>query len=142
LDAKRDWGHAKDYIEGMWLMLQHNKPDDFVLATGKTNTVRHFCELAFKEIGVELVWQGDGVQEKGINAKDNTVLIQVDENYYRPTEVDLLIGDPSKANKELGWKHTYTLQSMIAEMIKSDLEIFEKELILKEKGFKVDNYFE
>ena len=110
LDAKRDWGHAKDYIEGMWLMLQQDKPDDFVLATGKTNTVRHFCELAFNEIGIKLVWKGSGSNEKGLNAENGSTVIEVDENYYRPTEVDLLIGDPSKANEILGWKHKYNLK--------------------------------
>ena len=142
LDAKRDWGHAKDYIEGMWLMLQQDVPDDFVLATGKTNTVRYFCELAFKEVGINIDWKGEGDNEKGLNSKDGSVLIEVDKNYYRPTEVDLLIGDPSKANKELGWQHTYSLESMVAEMVKSDIEIFKKEQILKDKGFKLDNYLE
>ena len=142
LDAKRDWGHAKDYVRGMWLMLQQENAEDFVLATGKTNTVRHFCELAFFEVGIKIEWKGEGYSEKGLNAKDGSVLIEVDENYYRPTEVDLLIGDPTKANKKLGWKHTYGLKSMIAEMVQSDVEIFRKEQILKEQGFEIKDYFD
>ena len=142
LDAKRDWGHAKDYVRGMWLMLQQENAEDFVLATGKTNTVRHFCELAFLEVGIKIEWKGEGDSEKGLNAKDGSVLIEVDENYYRPTEVDLLIGDPTKANKQLGWKHTYGLKSMIAEMVQSDVEIFRKEQILKEQGFEIKDYFD
>ena len=142
LDAKRDWGHAKDYVRGMWLMLQQENAEDFVLATGKTNTVRHFCELAFLEVGIKIEWKGEGDSEKGLNAKDGSVLIEVDKNYYRPTEVDLLIGDPSKANKQLGWKHTYSLKSMIAEMVQSDVEIFRKEQILKEQGFEIKDYFD
>ena len=142
LDAKRDWGHAKDYIEGMWLMLQQDKPDDFVLATGETNTVRHFCELAFNEIGIKLVWNGSGSNEKGLNAENGSTLIEVDENYYRPTEVDLLIGDPSKANEILGWKHKYDLKKMVIEMVKSDVKLFEKEEFLKSNGFEINNYFD
>ena len=142
LDAKRDWGHAKDYVRGMWLMLQQEKAEDFVLATGKTNTVRHFCELAFLEVGIKIEWKGEGDSEKGLNAKDGSVLIEVDKNYYRPTEVDLLIGDPTRANKLLGWKHTYGLKSMIAEMVQSDVEIFRKEQILKEQGFEIKDYFD
>ena len=142
LDAKRDWGHAKDYVRGMWLMLQQEKAEDFVLATGKTNTVRHFCELAFLEVGIKIEWKGEGDSEKGLNAEDGSVLIEVDKNYYRPTEVDLLIGDPTRANKLLGWKHTYGLKSMIAEMVQSDVEIFRKEQILKEQGFEIKDYFD
>ena len=142
LDAKRDWGHAKDYIRGMWLMLQQEIAEDFVLATGKTNTVRYFCELAFLEVGIKIEWKGEGDSEKGLNAKDGSVLIEVDKNYYRPTEVDLLIGDPTKANNQLGWKHTFSLKSMIAEMVQSDVEIFRKEQILKDQGFEIKDYFD
>ena len=142
LDAKRDWGHAKDFIEGMWLMLQHDKPGDYVLATGITNTVRHFCELAFKEIGVDLIWEGNAENEKGLNAKDGEILIEVDKTYYRPTEVDLLIGDSSKANKVLGWKHSYDLKKMVTEMVNSDLNLFKKKQFLKDNGFEISNYFD
>ena len=123
-------------------MLQQENAEDFVLATGKTNTVRHFCELAFLEVGIKIEWKGEGDSEKGLNAKDGSVLIEVDKNYYRPTEVDLLIGDPTRANKLLGWKHTYGLKSMIAEMVQSDVEIFRKEQILKEQGFEIKDYFD
>tara|TARA_B110000438_G_scaffold231466_1_gene226805 strand:+ start:717 stop:1805 length:1089 start_codon:yes stop_codon:yes gene_type:complete len=142
LDAKRDWGHAKDYIEGMWLMLQHDKPDDYVLATGTTNTVRYFCELAFKEIGVDLAWEGNAENEKGLNAKNGEILIQVDKNYYRPTEVELLIGDSSKANQVLGWKHSCDLKTMVAEMVNSDVKLFKKKQFLKDNGFEISNYFD
>ena len=142
LDAKRDWGHAKDYIEGMWLMLQQDSADDYVLATGKTYTVRHFCELAFKEIGVDIIWEGTGDQQKGINSSTNQVVIEVDKKYYRPTEVDLLIGDASKAEKMLGWKPKYSLNMMVTEMVNSDIKLFQKQQVLKENGFEVNNYFD
>lgn len=131
LDAKRDWGHAKDYVEAMWLMLQQEKPEDFVIATGKTTTVRDFCILSFRELGVELEFQGTGEAEVGVvksasrpefNFKPGQVVIKVDPNYYRPTEVELLIGDPSKAEKLLGWKPKYDLQMLVKEMISCDLE--------------------
>ena len=142
LDAKRDWGHAKDYIEGMWLMLQQDSADDYVLATGKTYTVRHFCELAFKEIGVDIIWEGTGDQQQGKNSSTNQVVIEVDEKYYRPTEVDLLIGDASKAEKVLGWKPKYSLNAMVSEMVKSDIKLFQKQQVLKNNGFEVNNYFD
>jgi GDPmannose 4,6-dehydratase len=131
LDAKRDWGHAKDYVEAMWLMLQQEKPEDFVIATGKTTTVRDFCILSFRELGVELEFQGAGEAEVGVvksasrpefKFKPGQVVIKVDPNYYRPTEVELLIGDPSKAEKLLGWKPKYDLQMLVKEMISCDLE--------------------
>ena len=142
LDAKRDWGHAKDYIEGMWLMLQQDSADDYVLATGKTYTVRHFCELAFKEIGVDIIWEGTGDQQQGKNSSTNQVVIEVDKKYYRPTEVDLLIGDASKAEKVLGWKPKYSLNAMVSEMVKSDIKLFQKQQVLKNNGFEVNNYFD
>jgi len=142
LDANRDWGHAKDYIEGMWLMLQQDKADDFVLATGVTNTVRHFVELSFAEIGVTLKWEGEGVKEKGINITTNEVVVEVDPKYFRPTEVELLIGDPTKANTELGWKHKYDLAALVKDMMQSDLKLFQKDKYLKEGGFQTMNYFE
>lgn len=124
LDAQRDWGHAKDYIEGMWLMLQQDKPDDYVLATGQTNTVRHFVNLAFDRVGIKLRWEGKGVNEKGINIKTEEVLVEVDPKYFRPTEVELLIGNPEKAKKELGWKHKYNLESLVNEMVDEDVKLF------------------
>lgn len=134
LDAQRDWGHAKDYIEGMWLMLQQDQPDDFVLATGVTHTVRHFVNLAFDRVGVKLKWEGTGVEEKGIDIATGKVVVEVDPKYFRPTEVELLIGDPSKAQKELGWKHKYELIDLVNEMIDADVKTFKREQFLKEQG--------
>ncbi|MCT4582674.1 MAG: GDP-mannose 4,6-dehydratase [Flavobacteriales bacterium] len=134
LDAQRDWGHAKDYIEGMWLMLQQENPDDYVLATGVTNTVRHFVDLAFERVGISLRWEGEGVNEKGIDTKTGNILVEVDPKYFRPTEVDLLIGDPTKAQQELGWKHNYELVDLVHEMVDEDVKVFRREKILKEQG--------
>jgi GDPmannose 4,6-dehydratase len=117
LDAKRDWGHAKEYVEGMWRILQHNKPDDFVIASGRAETVRHFVELAFAEVGRSLVWEGHGVHELGRDTKSGDVLVKVDPKYFRPTEVDLLIGDASKAREELGWAATVSLEKLVSEMV-------------------------
>ncbi|KAA0148221.1 hypothetical protein FNF27_08290 [Cafeteria roenbergensis] len=127
LDAKRDWGHARDYVEGMWRMLQADKPQDFVLATGETTTVRSFVEKAFAVVGIELVWSGEGVEEKGADKADpSRILVKVDAAYFRPTEVDLLIGDPAKAAAELGWTASTTLDQLCEEMVKSDLDLLEK----------------
>ncbi len=142
LDAQRDWGHAKDYIKGMWLMLQQEKADDFVLATGVTNTVRRFVELAFGEVGIEVRWEGEAENEKGFNKATNEIIVEVDPKYYRPTEVELLIGDPSKAQKELGWKHEYDLEALVKDMMESDLKLFQKDIYLKEGGYETLNYFE
>ncbi|MBL7981389.1 MAG: GDP-mannose 4,6-dehydratase [Flavobacteriales bacterium] len=137
LDAKRDWGHAKDYVEGMWLMLQADKPDDFVLATGKTYTVRHFIDLAFAQVGIKLEWKGKGVKEKGIDKKTGKTLVAIDPRYYRPAEVDHLEGDPSKAKRVLGWKHKYDLKALVEEMVQSDLELFKRDVYLKKGGHKI-----
>jgi len=134
MDAKRDWGHAKDYVEGMWLMLQAKKPDDYVLATGKTYTVRHFVELAFREAGIKLEWKGKGVRERGINAKTGKTVVAVDKRYYRPAEVDHLEGDPRKARRELGWKHKYNLRALVKEMVQSDVKLFERDVYLQQGG--------
>ena len=142
LDAQRDWGHAKDYVEGMWLMMQQETPDDFVLATGETHSVKKFCELAFGEVGIELEWQGEAENEKGINKKTGKVIIEVDPKYFRPTEVELLIGDPSKAHRELGWKHKYSLDQLVSEMMKADVELFSRDQYLQAGGHKVMNYNE
>lgn len=122
LEAKRDWGHAKDYVEGMYLMLQQEEPEDFVLATGETHSVREFCERAFSHAGINLRWIGDGIDEKGINANTGDTVIEIDPRYFRPTEVDLLIGDASKAHEKLGWAPKYTFDGLIEEMIKEDQE--------------------
>ncbi len=142
LDAKRDWGHAKDYIEGMYLMLQQDVADDFVLATGVTNSVRDFARMAFAKVGIELRWEGEGVEEKGINTETGDVIVEVDPKYFRPTEVDLLIGDPTKAKTELGWEHKYNLQQLVEEMVESDVKLFQRDQYLLEGGHKVLKYYE
>jgi GDPmannose 4,6-dehydratase len=121
LDAQRDWGHAKEYVEGMWLMLQQEKPDDYVLATGRTTTVKQFVEWAFAHVGIQIDWRGQGVNEKGYDASTGKCLVEVDPRYFRPTEVDLLLGDPSKALKQLGWAHTTSVQDLAVEMVEADL---------------------
>lgn len=127
LDAKRDWGHARDFVEGMWLMLQQPEPDDYVLATGETRRVREFVEAAFMRIDRPIVWKGTGVEEKGVDAKTGQTLIEVDPRYFRPTEVDLLIGDPSKAETKLGWKPKRTFDELVTDMVDSDMELFKQE---------------
>lgn len=122
LDAKRDWGHAKDYVVAMWLMLQQEQPDDFVVATGETHTVREFVELAFKEVGIQIVWEGQGVHEVGFNKQTGMELVFVDPQYFRPSEVELLIGDPSKAERVLGWKATTNLQQLVKDMMTTELQ--------------------
>ena len=121
LDASRDWGHAREYVRGMWSMLQQDRPDDYVLATGETTRVRDFVLRAFSEVGTELEFSGEGVDEKGIDSKTGAVLVEVDPRYFRPTEVDLLIGDPSKAQRVLGWRHETPWQDLCAEMVREDL---------------------
>jgi GDPmannose 4,6-dehydratase len=123
LDAKRDWGHAREYVRGMWMMLQQPEPDDYVLATGEAHSVRSFVEKAFRRIGVDLEWKGEGIDERGIDASDGRVLVEVDPRYFRPTEADSLIGDPTKAREKLGWRHETKLDDLIAEMIREDLKI-------------------
>ncbi len=142
IDSQRDWGHAKDYVEGMWRVLQQDEPEDFVLATGITKTVRYFIEKAFAEVDIEIVWKGNAENEKGYDKKTNEVRIEIDPKYYRPTEVELLVGDPTKAKEKLGWKHSYSLDQLIAEMVKSDLELFSRDKYLLEGGHKVMTYNE
>ncbi|MDR2272174.1 MAG: GDP-mannose 4,6-dehydratase [Sphingobacterium sp.] len=159
LSAQRDWGHAKDYVEAMWLILQQEKPEDFVIATGVTTTVRDFVRLAFAELGIEIEFSGKGEQEKGVIIdvdeerlaelkidksviKFGQTVVKVDPAYYRPTEVDLLIGDPTKANTKLGWTPKYDLQMLVTDMVQSDLHLMRKEEYLKQGGFETLNYFE
>jgi GDPmannose 4,6-dehydratase len=142
VDAQRDWGHAKDYVEGMWLMMQQEHSDDYVLATGKTYSVRHFCNLAFAHVGIQLEWKGTGVDEKAYNSKTGKVIIEIDPKYFRPTEVDLLIGDPSKAKSVLGWEHKHSLEELVTDMMKADVELFTRDRYLMEGGHKVMNYHE
>jgi GDPmannose 4,6-dehydratase len=127
LDAKRDWGHAKDYVEGMWRIVQQAEPSDYVLATGETHSVREFVELAFSKVGRKIEWRGKGIDEIGVDGGTGETLVRIDSRYFRPTEVDLLLGDPSKARRELGWKHTVTFPELVAEMVKSDLEVMARE---------------
>lgn len=127
LDAKRDWGHAREYVRGMWLMLQQDKPDDYVLATGETTTVRQFVEWAFADIGLALEWQGAGVNERGVCTATGKVIVEVDPRYFRPTEVDLLIGDPTKAHTKLGWRHDTSIRALVTEMVNADLRLVEQE---------------
>jgi GDPmannose 4,6-dehydratase len=159
LDARRDWGHAKDYVEAMYLILQQEKPEDFVIATGVTTTVRDFVKMSFAELGIELEFSGKDASERGVvidvdkdkmqslglnpdDIKFGQTVVLVDEKYFRPTEVDLLIGDPSKANTQLNWKPKYDLPALVKEMVISDLQLMKKEEYLKAGGFKTNNYFE
>ena len=128
MNAKRDWGYAKDYVECMWLMLQHHTPEDFVIATGETHTVREFVELAFKEAGITLKFEGEGVDEKGIDVASGKVLVEVDPRYFRPTEVEILLGDPTKAKTILGWNPTQTpFETLVKKMVQSDIKLVERE---------------
>jgi GDPmannose 4,6-dehydratase len=151
LDAQRDWGHAKDYVEGMWRMLQQDEPEDFVLATGVTTRVRDFVRMSFREVGVELEFVGEGADEKGIvSAVKNqdldlaigTTLVSVDPSYFRPTEVELLLGDPTKAKQQLGWTPTYDLATMCAEMVQADIKLFKRDELLKREGFAIKQQYE
>ncbi|MBF0373557.1 MAG: GDP-mannose 4,6-dehydratase [Alphaproteobacteria bacterium] len=120
LDAKRDWGHARDYVEGMWRMMQHDEPGDFVLATGETHSVREFVELSFAHIGRKIVWRGEGLDDQGIDEATGKVMVRIDERYFRPTEVDFLLGDPTKAKTVLGWTHTTSFTELVREMLEAD----------------------
>ncbi|MFU8842958.1 MAG: GDP-mannose 4,6-dehydratase [Bacteroidales bacterium] len=151
LSSKRDWGHAKDYVRAMHLILQHDQPDDFVVATGVTTEVRDFVRLAFGELGIDIEFSGEGVHEKGVvvgcsnpnyNLPKGKDVVNVDPRYFRPTEVELLIGDPTKIKKELGWKPEYDLKGLVSEMIQSDVKLVERDRYLKDGGYTIMNYFE
>jgi len=151
LDAQRDWGHAKDYIRMMWMILQAKEPEDWVIATGITTTVRDFVKMAFNEVGIQLIFKGIGIEEKGyIKSCNNPAyqleigkeVVAVDSRYFRPTEVDLLIGDPTKANTKLGWTPEYKLNDLIKEMMESDLKLMQKDQYLNKGGYTTLNYFE
>ncbi|WP_198262777.1 GDP-mannose 4,6-dehydratase [sulfur-oxidizing endosymbiont of Gigantopelta aegis] len=149
IDAKRDWGHAKDYVEMQWLMLQQDEPDDFCIATGVQYSVRDFVNAAADELGIKLRWEGKGIDEKGIIVepgntalKEGTVVVQVDERYFRPTEVETLLGDPTKAKEKLGWVPQITLAEMVAEMVREDLSIAQRDELCKKEGFKTFDYNE
>lgn len=153
MDAKRDWGHAIDYVEAMWLILQQDEPEDFVIATGKTTSVRDFVQLSFAEAGINVRFEGEGVDEKGVidsmdeklknrsafNLEPGDVIVQIDPRYFRPTEVDLLIGDPTKAKQKLGWEPKYDLKSLVEDMVRSDLKLFQKQQTLLENGYEILN---
>lgn len=126
LDARRDWGNAREYVEGMWLMLQQDEPDDYVLATGETYSVRQFVEWAFADVGIDLDWQGNGAQERGLCRETGAVRVAIDPRYFRPTEVDLLIGDPAKAREKLGWRHKTEVRELAREMVAADLELMQR----------------
>ncbi|WP_112661791.1 GDP-mannose 4,6-dehydratase [Microvirga flavescens] len=126
LDAKRDWGHAREYVEGMWRILQQDTPDDYVLATGETHTVREFIERAFAHVGKTIAWKGEGVDEVGVDSKTGNVLVEVDPRYFRPTEVELLLGNPAKAKAKLGWTHKTTFPQLVSEMVQADLDLFRR----------------
>ena len=142
LDSKRDWGHARDYVKAQWLILQQDEPDDFVIATGKQYSVREFVDAAFSEVGVSLVWEGEGVDEKGINVETGDVVVEVDPRYFRPTEVETLLGDPSKAREKLGWEAEIPLHDMVAEMVREDLKIAERDELCRREGFRTFDYHE
>ena len=142
LDAKRDWGFAKDYVEAMWLILQQDNPEDFVVATGQTTTVRDFVDLAFKEVGIEIEWQGNGVDEVGIDKSNGNIVVEVDPRYFRPTEVELLLGDPTKAQEKLGWKPQTTLKELCSMMVREDLKTAKRDVLCEEHGFEVRQYNE
>ena len=142
LNAKRDWGHAKDYVYAMWLILQHSEPDDFVVATGETRSVRDFVEAAFKHIGRDIIWQGEGVNEKGIDRATGKELVAVDPRYFRPTEVELLLGNPAKAERVLGWKRRVSFDELVKRMVSYDMNLVEKDAAIKDAGFEVDSALE
>ncbi|KJS34636.1 MAG: GDP-mannose 4,6-dehydratase [Hyphomonas sp. BRH_c22] len=134
LDAKRDWGHARDYVEGMWRIVQHDTADDWVLATGEAHSVREFVELAFAEVGRVIVWTGQGVEEVGLDTETGETLVRIDPRYFRPTEVDLLIGDPTKAREQLGWTHTTKFKELVKEMVRADLDLVAREKWRKDRS--------
>ncbi|MBI2799506.1 MAG: GDP-mannose 4,6-dehydratase [Gammaproteobacteria bacterium] len=142
LDALRDWGHARDYVQAMYLMLQQAEADDYVVATGRQVSVRNFVNAAFKEIGVSLAWKGQGVAEQGIDTATGTVRVEVDPRYFRPTEVETLLGDPSKAKAKLGWEATTSLEQMVKEMVAEDRRDAEKDEFCKREGYRVFDYYE
>jgi GDPmannose 4,6-dehydratase len=151
IDAKRDWGHAKDYVEAMWRILQQDTPEDFVIATGVTTTVRDFISMAFAEVGVKIAFHGEGIDEKGVvvdcsnpdyQLPIGSEVLAIDPRYFRPTEVELLIGDPTKANTKLNWTPKYALADLVKEMVEADVTIFKKEKLLRDSGFEVKNQFE
>ncbi len=142
MNALRDWGHAKDYVEMQWLMLQQDKPDDFCIATGVQYSVRDFVNFAYEHLGKSIRWEGEGVDEKGYDSETGQCVVAVDPRYFRPTEVETLLGDPSKAKEKLGWEPKITLQEMVQEMMEADLQSAKRDALVKEHGFKAFDYHE
>jgi GDPmannose 4,6-dehydratase len=142
LDAKRDWGHAKDYVRMQWLMLQQEAPEDYVIATGSQHSVREFVQIAAEELGMFIDWEGQGLEEVGIERKSGKKIVKIDPRYFRPTEVETLLGDPSKAKEQLGWEPKISFAEMVQEMVIEDLKIAERDQIIRQKGYKAYNYFE
>lgn len=142
LDARRDWGHARDYVEMQWLMLQQKKPDDFVIATGVQHSVRDFVDAAARELELDIRWKGKGVKERGIDKATGEVIVEVDPRYFRPTEVETLLGDPSKARKELGWVPKISFEALVREMARADMTIAERDALMEREGYRPFNYFE
>lgn len=142
LDSKRDWGHARDYVRMQWLMLQQNEPDDYCISTGVQYSVRDFVDAAFKEVGIAVRWEGVGVEEKGYDSKTGALLVEVDPRYFRPTEVETLLGDSTKAKEKLGWVPEITLEDMVAEMVRGDLRIAERDELCRREGFETFDYHE
>lgn len=141
MDAKRDWGHARDFVEAQWLMLQQDKPEDFVIATGEQHSVREFVEVAARKIGLQISWSGSGVDETGADQHGN-VIVKVDPRYFRPTEVQTLLGDPAKAKQQLGWSHRTSFDELVEQMVAEDLHIAKRDALVKQKGFKTFDYKE
>src|SRR5690606_19275145 len=142
LDARRDWGHARDYVLAQWLMLQQPEPDDFVIATGEQRSVRELVTLAARLLDFELEWRGKGLDEQGIDAASGKTIVRIDSRYFRPTEVDSLLGDASKARQKLGWRPETSFESMIQEMIEHDLELAKRDALVASEGYRVNRYHE
>ena len=142
IDAKRDWGHAKDYVEMQWLMLQQDKPEDFTISTGEQHSVRDFIEIAAKEVDIEIKWTGEGIDEVGIDTKTGNIIVRIDKRYFRPTEVETLLGDSSKAKDQLNWQPKISFQELVSEMMSADLQEAKKDKLCEEKGFSIFNHHE
>jgi GDPmannose 4,6-dehydratase len=142
IDAKRDWGHAKDYVEMQWLMLQQDKPEDFTISTGEQHSVRDFIEIAAKEVDIEIKWKGEGIDEVGIDTKTDNIIVRIDKRYFRPTEVETLLGDSSKAKDQLNWQPKISFQELVSEMMLADLEEAKKDKLCKDEGFSIFNHHE
>jgi GDPmannose 4,6-dehydratase len=142
LNAKRDWGHAKDYVEAQWLILQQDRPDDYVIATGEQHSVREFVESSFREVGIDIGWKGEGNDEKGVDNNTGKVIVEIDKRYFRPTEVETLLGDPSKAKEKLGWSPRIGFKELVSEMVREDLKEAQRDQLCKREGFKTFKYHE